>query len=205
MRKIATAAAALLAFTGTAFAGAKDKSSNTLVDITGAGIINNVTGKTKTKSKGCTLQIQAKPVAMADGEIAICIAEADVQGFGGNSIVIAGEAKSGQFKVKADLSEVKFAGLGCGDVEAISYNGNLRCYEDDPTYRTDGLGPGTWRDSCLDAGMSPGSPSGPTKLKANPTQSIVVGLCQGLSTGQRIDPPASPEWGRQGQRTATIP
>jgi hypothetical protein len=213
MRKIAILTTCLsLAFASSAFAGAKDKSSNTLVDINATGIINNTTVKTKTKSKGCTLQIQAKPIGLADGAVAICIAEGDVlaaalpPGGAGNSIVLAGEAKAGQLKIKADLSEGKFGGLGCGDTEAISFNGNLRCFSDDPVYRGDANVPGSWRAQCVAAGMV-AAPDGPgtTKLKVNDTQSVVVGLCQGLALGLRIDPPATTEWGRQGARSAVVP
>jgi hypothetical protein len=42
---------------------------------------------------------------------------------------------------------------------------------------------------------------GATKLKVNDTQSVVVGLCQGFNEGDRIDPPGSQEFARQGQRT----
>jgi hypothetical protein len=198
------ATAALLAFTGAAFAGAKDKSSNTLVDVTGAGVINNTTVKTKSKSKDCTLSIQAKPIAGADGDIVICIADGDVVGFGGNSLIIAGEIKAGQLKVKAPLDEAAFLGLGCGDVEAISYNGNLRCYLDDPAYRAPVAGPGSWHNACTGSGMLVGT-GGTTTLKENDTQPIIVGLCQGVATGLRISPPASTEWARQGQRTAVLP
>ncbi len=210
MRKIALFTTAFtFALVATAWAGAKDKSSNTLVDIDATGTINNTTGKTKTKSKGCTLQIQAKPVALADGAVVICIAEADVDGIGGNSIVLTGEAKAGQLKIKADMSEVTFGGLGCGGTEAISYNGGMRCYLDDATYRGDAAGPGSWRDACTAEGMVP-SPlptdaPGATKLKVNDTQSVVVGLCQGFSDGERIGAPASARWAVQGQRTAIIP
>lgn len=210
MRKIALWTTVLtFALVATAWAGAKDKSANTLVDIDGTGLINNTTGKTKTKSKGCKLQIQAKPIALSDGAVVICIAEADVEGIGGNSVVLAGEAKSGQVKIKADLSEVKFGGIGCGDQEAISYNGNLRCYEDDATYRGDANVPGSWQAACNAAGMvvgpAPGDHPGATKLKVNDTQSVVVGLCQGFGEGDRINPPASARWAVQGQRSAVIP
>ncbi|MGH7787168.1 MAG: hypothetical protein ACRERC_09910 [Candidatus Binatia bacterium] len=199
MRKIAVICTALLFTAGSAWAGAKDKSSNTLVEITPAGVIDNVTGKTKTKSKDCTLQIQAKPVVLADGEMVICIAEADVVGVGGNSILIAGEAKAGQLKIKAPMGEASFAGLGCGDIQAISYNGNMRCYKDDAAYRTGG-----WATACTGAGMLAGV-GGTTMLKANDTQPIMIGLCQGLTIGLRIPGPPSVEFMRQGQRTAVIP
>jgi len=205
MRKIAVICTALIFTAGSAWAGAKDKSSNTLVDINAAGVINNVTGKTKTKSKGCTLQIQAKPVALADGEMVICIAEADVVGVGGNSILIAGEAKAGQLKIKAPMGEATFAGLGCGDIEAISYNGNMRCYKDDATYRGDANVPGSWKAACTGNGMLAGVAGTETFLKVNDTQPVMIGLCQGLSIGLRIPGPPSVEFMRQGQRTAVIP
>jgi hypothetical protein len=213
MRKIAIASIAIsFAMVSVAWGGAKDKSSNTLVEANDPqteNIIDNTLGKTKTKSKGCTLQISAKPANLGDGAVVICIAEADVAGIGGNSIVLAGEAKSGQFKIKADMSEVKFATLGCGDIDAVSYNGNLRCFTDDPIFRGDATGPGSWRDQCVAAGMLasplPGDAPGATKLKVNNAQSIVVGICQGFFDGDRILPPASPEFARQGQRTGIIP
>ena len=206
MRKIAlVTAAAILACTGTAFAGAKDKSSNTLVDINSTGVIDNNTVKTKVKSKDCTLSIQAKPINGADGDVVICLADGDVVGFGGNSLIIAGEIKAGQLKVKAPLSEGTLFGIGCGDVQAISYNGNLRCHLDDSTYRSNAVGPGTWRNACTGAGMVPGDGPGTTMLKTNDTQAIIVGLCQGTTAGQRLPGPPSAEWGRQGQRTAVLP
>jgi hypothetical protein len=204
MKKIAfLAATSLILSSSVAWAGAKDKSQNTLVDINATGVIDNTTAKTKTKSKECSLQIQMKDVNLADAAVVICIAEADVVGIGGNSIVLTGEVKKGKLKIKADLGEATFAGLGCGGaVEAVSYNGNLRCFEDDATYRSDGGGAGTWSQACADAGMV-ASLDGPgaTKLKVNDTQSVVVGLCQGFNEGDRIDPPGSQEFARQGQRT----
>ena len=212
MRKVAVICTALLFTAGSAWAGAKDKSSNTLVDISGvAAVINNTTVKTATKSKDCTLQLQAKPVTLADGDVVICIAEADVVSslfapLGGNSILIAGEAKSGQLKIKAPMGETTFAGLGCGDLEAISYNGNMRCYTDNAVYRGDANVPGSWRAACGGAGMLAGT-AGTTMLKVNNTQPIVIGLCQGLVQGARIPAPGAPsvEFMRQGQRTAIIP
>ena len=218
MRKIALFSTLLtFAFVSSAWAGAKDKSSNTLVDINATGLINNTTVKTKTKSKGCSLQIQVKPISLADGDVVICVAEGDVLASGlppggaGNSIVLAGEVKAQQLKIKADLGEGKFLGLGCGDTEAISFNGNIRCFTDNITYRSDTTDPGGWRAACVSAGMvaspAPTDAPGATKLKVNSTQSVVVGLCQGFALGDRIDPPGAPsvEFARQGARSAVIP
>jgi hypothetical protein len=203
MRKIAVICTALLFTAGSAWAGAKDKSSNTFVDINAAGVIANTTVKTKAKSKDCTLQIQAKPVALADGAMVICIGDADVLGFGGNSILIAGEAKAGQLKIKAPLGETTFAGLGCGDIAAISHNGNLKCYLDDAPYRTGG-----WVAACTGApGGGLAGIAGTTTLKQNDTQPIMIGLCQSstFTAGFRIIPPSSTEFMRQGQLTPVIP
>jgi len=219
MKKIALFSTLLtLAFVSSAWAGASDKSSNTLVDVNGTGVINNTTVKTKTKSKGCSLQIQAKPINLADGAVVICLAEGDViapPGItapgAGNSIVLTGEVKAQSLKIKANLSEAKFLGQSCGDIDAISFNGNIRCFTDDITYRSDTVGPGGWRAACTAAGMTPAplltDAPGTTMLKVNSTQPVVVGLCQALVTplGKRIDPPAAPEWGRQGARSALVP
>jgi hypothetical protein len=202
MRKVALIGTAIVfGLTGTAWAGAKDKSSNTLIDRNGVGVIDNTTAKTKVKAKGCKLQIQAQTVNMADGEIAICIAEADVDSIadGANQVILTGEAKAGKLKIKADLSEVDIGGLGCGSVEALSYNGQVKCYEDDATFRNDANIPGSWRDNC--SGLESAAP-GATMLKVNNTVPVVVGLCQFLTIGTRMTPPASAEWALTGQRTA---
>ncbi len=204
MRRVISIATALCLASTVAWAGAKDKSQNTLADIDAAGVISNTLAKTKIKAKGCKNQIQAQTVSMADGDIAICILEADVLGIGGNSLIITGEAKKGKLKIKADLGEGTIASQGCGDVEAVSYNGLVKCYLDDPLYRSNGTGAGTWRDACTNAGMLPGDSPGPeaTYLKVNDTVPVVVGLCQGFSEGDRIDPPSSTRWAVTGQRTA---
>jgi len=205
MRKaILLGTAIAFGLTGTAWAGAKDKTSNTLVYRNAVGIINNVTVKTKIKSKGCKTQIQAKTVNMADGEIAICILEADVIGFGGNSLIVAGEAKAGKLKIKADLTEVGVLGNACGSIETISYNGQVKCYLDDLTYRLDSAGPGTWRDACPSGSLESGAP-GTTMLKANPTVPVVIGICQSFTFGDRIGVPSTAEWALTGQRSAVIP
>ncbi len=210
MRKVIVIGTALALASGTAWAGAKDKTSNTLIDLNGAGIISNTLAKTKIKSKGCKLQIQAKDVTMADGDIAICTVEADALVMGsmpGNSLVFTGEAKNSKFKLKADLTEAQLLGQGCGDVEALSINGRVRCYLDDPAYRADS-GVGSWREACVGAGMVAGaSPAADADmLKANPTVPVVIGICQGTidGGGERIPPPSSTEWGETGQRTAII-
>ncbi len=210
MRKIALIGTALaLGLTSTAWAGAKDKTSNTLIDrnLPGGSVINNTTAKTKVKAKGCTTQLQAQTVNLADGEIVICILEADVITggtlLGGNSLIVTGEAKKGKLKLKADLGEVGILGSGCGDTEALSYNGQVKCYRDDPIFRSDAVAPGSWRQNCADAGMPLTSPApGTTQLKGNPGVPVVVGLCQGNAEGERIIPPATTEWALTGQRTA---
>lgn len=205
MRKIVILGAVFaFGLTSTAFGGAKDKASNTLLDRNAAGVINNVTVKTSVKSKGCTIQVQAKPANLADGEIVICILEADLLSPvpGGNSLIITGEGKKQSLKIKANIGETKIAGQGCGDAEAMSYNGQIKCYLDDPVYRQDAVGPGTWRQACADAGMLLQGTVGTTQLKGNPGVPVVVGLCQGLGLGQRIVPPASTEWALTGQRNA---
>lgn len=203
MRKVALIGTAIaFAMTSTAWAGAKDKTSQTFVDIDATGIINNTTAKTKTKSKGCKLQAQMQTVTgLADGDIVICIAEADVLDIGGNSLILAGEVKKGKLKLKADISEATIFGSGCGSVEAISYNGSMTCYLDDPTYRLDTNVPGSWREACGLAGMLPGDGPGTTFLKANPTVPVVIGICQGFNEGERIGPPSSTRFAVQGQRT----
>ena len=208
MLRIASATLALsFALIPMAWAGTSDKSSNTLVDINNTGVINNTTAKTEVKSSKCSLQIQMQTVNLPDNAVIICLAEADLATpiTAGNSIVLAGEVKSGKVQIKADVREATLAARGCGGVESITYNTGIRCFTDDPVYRADANVPGSWRARCSSAGMIPGDPSGPTKLKANPTQSVVVGLCQGFSVGLRIDPPAAPEFARTGQRTAVIP
>lgn len=205
MRKILLIGTALVfALTSTAWAGAKDKSANTLADRNAAGVIDNALVKTAVKSKGCTVQLQAKPVALADDEIVICILEADVLGIGGNSLLLAGEAKSGGLKIKADIGETTIAGNGCGDLEAVSYNGQIKCYRDDIIYRSNAVGPGTWRQACADAGMLNIATAGTTQLKENAGVPVVLGLCQGFVEGDRIIPPTTDEWALTGQRTAVI-
>lgn len=199
---------------GTAWAGAKDKGQNTLIDRNATGILNNATAKTKVKSKGCKLQIQAATLGGAlapDASVVICIAGADLVGAttnGGNSVIIAGETKKGKLKIKAPLGEATLFGAGCGDTVADTFATDIKCYTDDPTFRSDGTGPGTWRDNCVAAGLIPGdSPSGAaTMLKVNDTIPVMIGLCQGSADppgteGQRILPPASTEWAITGQRT----
>ena len=209
MRKIIILGAVFaFALTSTAWAGAKDKSANTLADRNNAGVINNSTVKTSVKAKGCKMQVQAKPVNLADGEIVICIIEADVilidnSPIGGNSILLTGEAKKGALKIKADLSEATVLGSGCGDADAVSYNGQIKCYRDDANYRSDAVAPGTWRQSCSDAGMTPGT-VGTSQHKVNSGVPIVLGLCQGFAEGVRIIPPITDEWALTGQRNGII-
>jgi hypothetical protein len=207
MRRIAIGTVVLsFALVSMAWAGAKDKSSNSVVDINGTGVINNATAKTKVAStKPCSLQVQMQTVALPDATVVICLAEADTftPAAGGNSIVLTGEVKAGKINFKADLSEVLIGTQGCGTVEAISYNGGIRCFLDDPVYRADAAGPGSWRDACPPTSLESGAP-GATKLKVNDTQSVVVGLCQGFTVGDRIGAPSTAEFARTGQRTPVI-
>jgi len=207
MKKIALLiTAGVLASCSVAFAGAKDKSANTLVDINGAGIIDNTTVKTKIKSKGCKLQIQAKDVSLSDGEVVICIAEATVNdtntlaSLGGNGAVLAGEAKAGKLKIKADLTEVSIAGQACGGLDVLQTAGNVRCYLDDATYRSDAGGAGTWRDDCAanPPSVQSTTPSEST-LKVNDDVPVIVGICQML-TGGSLTGPSSTLWAQQGGR-----
>jgi len=208
MRKILLIGTALVfALTSTAWAGAKDQSANTLIDRNATGVIDNVLGKTAVKSKGCTVQLQAKPVNLPDGEIVICILEADLVSplAAGNSMLLTGEVKKNALKIKANIGETKVLGQGCGDSDAISYNGQIKCYLDDANYRSDAVAPGTWRQACADALMPLSGTVGTTQLKANPGVPVVLGLCQGVALGQRIIPPPTAEFALTGQRTAVIP
>jgi len=208
MHRIALATALSIALVGTAWAGAKDKSSNTLVDINATGVIDNTLAKTKVAStKPCALQVQIQTVAIADGTPVICIADADLLSpAGGNGVVLVGEAKAGKVNFKADLTEVLVAGLGCGSVEAVAYNSGVRCFTDDATYRGDASVPGSWRADCAAIGGTLASSApGATKLKVNDTQSIVAGICQSFTLGARLAGPATSEFGRTGSRTPVIP
>jgi hypothetical protein len=209
MRRIAIGTVVLsFALVSLAFAGAKDKSSNTVVDINATGVINNTTAKTKIAAKKpCALQVQMQTVALPDNAVVVCVADADLLSpAGGNGIIVAGSVKAGKINFKADLGEIDVLGTGCGDVEAISYGGGIRCFEDDATYRGDANVAGSWRADCAAlGGLASGAP-GATKLKApNDTQSIVVGLCQTFTVGARLDGPASDEFARTGQRTPIVP
>lgn len=207
MRKVALIGTALVfGLTSTAWAGAKDKSSNTLVDIDDEGTIDNTTAKTKIKSKGCTLQIQAT-VNLPDGEIVICVAEADVQQtgglmspLGGNGAVVVGEAKAGKLKIKADLTEVQILGQACGALDVIQYNGGVRCFRDDATYRGDANIPGSWRADCADeVGPLASTLPSESELKANSGQPVIPGICQ-ITGGGRLEGPASDLIAVQGGR-----
>lgn len=211
MRKIILGATILsFALVSMAWAGAKDKSSNTVVDINATGVLNNTTAKTKVASaKPCSLQVQMQTLSgVSDGDVVICIADADLLTPvpGGNGVIITGAVKSGKLNFKANLAEVDILGQSCGDAEAISYNGGIRCFLDNPTYRGDALVPGSWRADCAAlGGIASGAP-GATKLKApNSSQSVVVGLCQTFVVGNRLTGPASVEFARTGQRTPIIP
>jgi hypothetical protein len=195
MRKIAMATAALLAFTGTAFAGPKDKTSETLVNpssINGSAEWNNTTVSTKVKSGKCKLQIQFKDATGIAGDDIVCLGEADVLsatlgvGLFGNSVVIQGTVEAdGKFKAKANLGAI-----GCGILDtALAMNGGTRCYQ--ATVGT-GVGEYDWAAACSGAGMAPiGANVLPGTEDIN--GDAVVGICQGLvaNAGQRINPPAA--------------
>ena len=210
MRRIAIGTVILsFALVSMAWAGAKDKSSNTVVDINATGTLNNATAKTKVaSSKPCALQVQMQTLTgVSDGDVVICVADADLLlPNGGNGVVVTGAIKAGKLNFKADLGEVDILGNGCGDVEAISYNGGIRCFLDDPTYRGDANVPGSWRADCAGIGCALASSApGATKLKApNETQSVVVGICQSFTPGARLDGPATAEFARTGQRTPVV-
>ena len=209
MRRIAIGTVALsFALVSLAWAGAKDKSSNTVVDINATGILNNTTAKTKVaSSKPCALQVQMQTLSgLSDGAVVICTADADLLSpAGGNGVVVTGEVKAGKINFKADLSEVDILGNGCGDVEAVSYNGGIRCFEDDATYRGDSNVAGSWRADCAALGGLASGVPGATKLKVNSSQSVVVGICQTFTVGARLTGPATDEFARTGQRTPIVP
>ncbi len=204
-----TAMAALCA--APALAGPKDQSKSGLIGpqaLTGNATVNNTTTAFSYQIKGCKLQIKAKGLAgVTDGDVIVCVAGADVIASGGginppgggNSIVVVGEAKSGGLGLKADLGEI-----GCGGVAAINFNGNLACYLDDAAYRANA---GTWQAVCVLPSVPIGNAAvEPTTLKGDPTQNIVVGLCQNFTTlGARITPPPSALIGTQGSYTALAP
>lgn len=212
MRRIALGTIVLsFALVANAWAGAKDKSQNTVVDINATGTIDNTTAKSKIQSsKPCALQAQIQTLVgpgTADDSVVICIADADLLSpAGGNGVVLATELKKGKLNLKADLSEVDILGSGCGDVDSISYNGGIRCFLDDPTYRGDANVPGSWRADCAAMGGLASTAPGATKLKVNSTQSVVVGICQSFVVGNRLNGPgAGTDFARTGQRTPIIP
>jgi hypothetical protein len=209
MRRIAIGTVILsFALVSMAWAGKKDQSSNSVVDINATGVIDNTLAKSKVASaKACALQVQIQTLTgVADNTPVICIADADLHTPipGGNGLVITGEVKKGKVNFKANLAQVDVLGQACGDTEAISYNGGIRCFLDDPTYRGDANVPGSWRADCTAlGGLASGAP-GATKLKNNPGQSVVAGLCQTFTLGARLAGPG-PDFARTGQRTPIIP
>jgi hypothetical protein len=214
MRRIAFGTLMLsFALVSTVWAGAKDKSQNTVVDINATGTIDNTTAKSKIQAaKPCELQAQIQTLVgpgTADGAVVICIADADLDSpiAGGNGIVLATELKKGKLNMKANLSEVTVGGQGCGDSEAISYNGGIRCFLDDATYRGNANVAGSWRADCAaHGGLASAEAGGATKLKVNSSQSVVVGLCQTFTVGARLTGPGSgTDFARTGQRTPLIP
>jgi len=206
MKRIAIAIITLsLTFASTAWGGAKDKTSNTFVDVNSTGIINNATVKTKAKVKGCKIQVQMKPIALPDSAKVICLAEASVVGpLGGNSLVLVGEVKANQLKIKADTSET-----GCGSLEAVTFNPGIRCFQDDGDYLDNGTAnPLAWDERCSGAGgLVIANPDPDAKeLKLNPGQVVVEGVCQfAVDDAGRVPAPSTPEFARYGARTAVIP
>lgn len=207
MRRTALVGSLLLAVGVPALAGPKDQASNTMVamqSLSGNAVVNNFNTAISVKSKGCPLQLAMKGLSgVGDGDLIICVAEADViappalPNPAGNSVVVALEVSKGSVKGKIDLAEI-----GCGAQDSVNFNSNLKCYLDDGVFL--GSNDATnWKASCQAAGMiAVANPAtAPAKLKLNPDQNIVVGLCQGLSQGQRINPPSSLEIARQGALT----
>jgi hypothetical protein len=196
MRKsLLFAAAAVLAFGSTAWAGPKDKFADSLVDassVAGTALRwNNTVTSGTVSQKGCKIQVKLKSLGtdseLADGKTVICLAEATARAavHGGNSVVLSGLVKKGQVKMKADLTQV-----GCGTVTsgaAIAYNTGFACYLEDLIY----TGPNTgqnWENICGDAGMVPIAPTVPD----GKTALNLIGLCQSLSDPDaRITPPTS--------------
>lgn len=212
MRRIAFGTLMIsFALVSTVWAGAKDKSQNTVVDINSTGTIDNTTAKSKIQSaKPCEIQAQIQTLTgpgTSDDSVVICILDADLDSpaQGGNGIVLATELKKGKLNLKANLSEVDVLGVSCGESEAISYNGGIRCFLDDATYRGDANVAGSWRADCAALGGLASTAPGATKLKVNSSQSVVVGLCQTLTLGARLNGPgAGTDFARTGQRTPVI-
>ncbi|MEO8605641.1 MAG: hypothetical protein ABI629_23940 [bacterium] len=211
MKKLAVVVAFGMAFASPALAGPKDKSQNTLIGpqaFTGNATVNNQVTKFSYKSKGCSVQIAAKDLSgTTDGDIVMCIAEADVISppainppGGGNGVLLLGEVKKGALKIKANLAEVL-----CNSTGAVQFNGNMRCYLDDAPYRLGG-----WQTSCLSVAGSAPIPNQeiipPQKLKVNNTQNVVVGLCQNFTTlGARLPAPSSSLIAVQGALIPLVP
>lgn len=197
MKKIAMATGIAVLLAVPAFAGPKDQGKEAMIGpqaLAGNATVSNTTTAISMKSKGCTLQVGFKGLqGTSDGQVIICIADADVIApgggiappGGGNGVVITGETKAGNMKIKADLTEI-----GCGTTASINFNGNLRCYLDDPAYRAPA---GTWQAACTaTVGSVPIPGPGLTQLKVNDTQNVIVGLCQNFTTlGARLNAPAS--------------
>ena len=213
MRKIVIISAIAVACAAPALAGPKDQGKEAMVGpqaLTGNATVNNQTTAASNKNKGCKLQISFKDMTgVVDGDVIICLGEADVISpagginppGGGNSVVLVGEVKSNGVKIKADLSPI-----GCGGVEALQFNGNMKCYRDDVAYRTGG-----WMAACTATAGSvpipdPNCPADCPTLKGDATQPVLVGLCQNFGTlGARINPPPSSLISVNGGRVAIVP
>lgn len=196
MRKFVGATIGALAFAAVASAGG-DKAQTAFVDPSsidgGANGFTNGVSSGKSKSGGCTTQIQLKGLSgINDGDQIICTGSADVKaaalpaGGAGNSVVWIVPAKAGGIKIKSSVAIIDVGGNHCGSTKATAINSEARCYKPDSGY-----------DPAAACATVPGiwivAPTNTTGL---------VGLCQGTAVGQRIPPPSSGEIARTGM---TIP
>ena len=190
MRKVVFATAVALAFSTAAWAGPKDKTSETLVNpssIAGSADWDNTAISTKVKSGKCKIQIQAKGATNLINQPVVCIAEADVLaaslpgGMGGNSVVLAGSFDDkGGLKLKANLGAI-----GCGiQANALALNGSTTCYKQD-------IAGYDWATACSAVPMF-AVPINFLPGTEDIKPGALVGLCQGVNGafGQRINPPA---------------
>jgi hypothetical protein len=210
MRRLVIVCAGVCAFAAPALAGPKDQTKMAMIGrqaVAGNATVNNATTDFKVATKGCKMQLKAKGLSgLSDGDVIICTGGADVLGGpfvspAGNTIVITGEAKAGQVKIKADLTEI-----GCGSSDVIQFNGSFACYLDDAPYRSTDAGVGSWADACTAATGIPlvNAAAAPDTLKANPTQRVVLGVCQAFTGGVRINPPTGAEIAVDGGRQFTV-
>jgi hypothetical protein len=179
-----------LALGSVALAGPKDKTQEALInptDVAGNASWDNTVVATKVKTGKCKVQIQFKDASGVEGQEVICLGEADVISStlappgAGNGVVMKGIVSGGKLKIKG-----KMTGVGCGSEAAITLNSAVTCYEEDPTY-----------DPAVACASMPGLwvPQG-SIVEVKPDS--IVGLCQGVTLGARIAPPASPLLAVQG-------